>query len=85
MVISIILIVLICVGLGLVVFALLKKENGNNDDYLEMGASAQLIKKAAEDADNAMEQLDALSKSVFAEFDEKYQELLFLYQMIEIN
>ena len=35
------------------------------------------------DADKAMEELNNLSRDVFNEFDEKYKELLFLYEMLD--
>ncbi len=87
MVFNIILVLLIIIGIGLVVFACVGKKdsrkNKNVNDYLEANASVQLVKQAIDDADNAIEQLNKLSSDVFEEFEEKYQELLFLYQMID--
>ncbi len=81
----IILTLLILIGIGLVVFACFsrKKTENKTDDYFEVNASVQLIKQAIDDADNAIEQLSKMSSNVFQEFEEKYQELLFLYQMID--
>jgi len=81
----IILTLLILVGIGLVVFACLsrKKTENKTDNYFEANASVQLVKQAIDDADNAIEQLNKISSDVFQEFEEKYQELLFLYQMID--
>ncbi len=85
MLFNIILILLMCVGIGLIIFSALNKKGlkkGNND-YFEANASVQLVKQAILDADNAIEQLNKISSNVFEEFEEKYQELLFLYQMID--
>lgn len=39
--------------------------------------------KVIEDADDAIEQLNSVSKSIFEEQEQKYQELLYLYQIID--
>ncbi len=85
MLLNIILVVLILIGIGLVVYACISHKNNENDsnDYFEANASVQLVKQAIDDADNAIEQLNKISSDVFEEFEEKYQELLFLYQMID--
>ncbi len=86
MLFDVILILLVIIGVILIVFACVsgKKSDGdNNNDYFEVNASVQLVKQAIDDADSAIEQLNKISASVFDEFEEKYQELLFLYQMID--
>jgi len=40
---------------------------------------------SADATDEAISELDDMSKSVFKEFDNKYQELLFLYSLIYEN
>ncbi|MBR1444825.1 MAG: hypothetical protein IJ583_14985 [Firmicutes bacterium] len=69
-------------GICLIIAALIKdekKEENNTDaDAIEM-----LLNKSVEEADSAMNELNGLSEEVFKEFEEKYNELLFLYQMIE--
>jgi len=85
MLFDIILVLLVIIGVILVIFACVsrnKNDNGDND-YFEANASVQLVKQAIADADNAIEQLNKISSDVFDEFEEKYQELLFLYQMID--
>lgn len=82
--VSIILIVLICVGFALIIYALFNKESNNNSiDLSDIEAVTELINRSVSEADGAIEQLNSLSESIFKEFDEKYQELLFLYQMIQ--
>ena len=85
MIFYIILVLLILVGIGLVIFACITKKSSKDqtDNYFEANASVQLVKQAIDDADNAIEQLNKISSDVFEEFEEKYQELLFLYQMID--
>ncbi len=84
MLFDIILVLLIIIGIILVIFAYAsKKKDSGDNDYFEANASVQLVKQAIEDADNAIEQLNKMSSNVFEEFEEKYQELLFLYQMID--
>ncbi len=85
MLFNIILILLILIGIGLVIFAVISKKKNDNgtDNYFEANASIQLVKQAIDDADNAIEQLNKISSAIFEEFEEKYQELLFLYQMID--
>jgi hypothetical protein len=39
--------------------------------------------RTVEDADDAIEQLNTLSKHIFENQEQKYQELLYLYQMID--
>lgn len=82
--VSVILIVLICVGFALIIYALFNKESNNNSiDLSDIEAVTELINRSVSEADGAIEQLNSLSESIFKEFDEKYQELLFLYQMIQ--
>lgn len=85
MLFNIILILLMCVGIGLIIFSALNKKGmkKESNDYFEANASVQLVRQAVLDADNAIEQLNKISANIFEEFEEKYQELLFLYQMID--
>ena len=84
MLFDVIMVLLIIVGIVLVVFACMSKNKSENkNDYFEANAAVQLVKQAVDDADNAIEQLNKISSNVFEEFEEKYQELLFLYQMID--
>lgn len=81
--VSIVLIFLICVGVGFVFYSIIKKDEKESDDFLKVEAVNALINKSIEEADSAIEQLNGLSNDVFKEFEEKYQELLFLYQLID--
>lgn len=84
MLFNIILILLICVGIGLIIFACLgRKDNKLYNNSSEFDDAFKLAQQAISDADNAIEQINKLSSDVFSEFEEKYQELLFLYQMID--
>lgn len=81
--ISYILIVFICIGFALIVFSFVKKEEKNKFDFSEIESFTELVNKSIEEVDDAIEQLNKLSDNVFKEFEEKYQELLFLYQLID--
>lgn len=86
MLFDVIMVLLIIVGIVLIIFACVSKNKDKLDDksdYFEANSAVQLVKQAIDDADNAIEQLNKISSSVFDEFEGKYQELLFLYQMID--
>jgi len=77
-----ILIILICIGFGFIIFSFLKRDD-SKDESINIDAVNQLINNSLIDIDNATEQLNSLSNNVFEEFEERYQQLLFLYQLID--
>lgn len=82
--VNVVLIILLCVGFVFIVIGVLKKETKDNDEFfIEAGQSIKLVKDAVKDADDAVEQLNSLTEDMLNEFDEKYQELIFLYQLID--
>lgn len=83
--ISGVLIFFICVGFGLIIFSIFRKENAKNSGLgvTELENAVTLADKSVEEADKAMEELNKLSQSIFEELEEKYQEILFLYQMLD--
>lgn len=80
---SVILICLIFVGFGLIIFSVFRKESTYKINVEEAKAVQEDLNVAIEDADGAINELNGLCSNAFDEFEEKYQELLFLYQMIE--
>ncbi len=80
---NIILICLIFIGFALIIFSVFKKEEAFKLNLDEAKGAELLLNKAIDDADNAIEELNKLCSDAFDEFEEKYQEMLFLYQMIE--
>jgi hypothetical protein len=54
-----------------------------SDDDMSIDRKISRFGSSIQDADNVYENLDTLSKDVFKEFDTKYQELLFLYTLID--
>lgn len=80
---NIILVVLIFIGFGLIIFSVLKKEEKFQINIDEAKAIQEALEASIEDADNAISELNGLCSNAFEEFEEKYQELLFLYQMIQ--
>lgn len=85
-VIQISLFVAIILGIGLVIFSLLTFSNQSNNksfgDY-EIENSMKALNTSLEEVDSAMLELDKMSKTIFEELDTKYQELLFLYTLID--
>jgi hypothetical protein len=57
-----------------------KKADGRRQAEQE---SIKSLNTSLIDADEAMEEMDKLAKSIFKEMEEKHQELLFLFSMIE--
>lgn len=82
--VNVVLIILLCVGFVFIVIGVLKKETKDKDEFfIEAGQSIKLVKDAVKEADDAVEQLNSLTEDMLNEFDEKYQELIFLYQLID--
>lgn len=85
-IIQISLFVAIILGIGLVIFSLLTFSNQSNNknfgDY-EIENSMKALNTSLEEVDSAMLELDKMSKTIFEELDTKYQELLFLYTLID--
>lgn len=81
--INYILIIFVFVGFALIVFSFVKKENKNGHDLSQLESISDFVNKSIEEVDNAIEHLNKLSNNVFEEFEEKYQELLFLYKQID--
>lgn len=69
--IMIIIIIILAIGLGIVIYSIFMKDNELENRFSTL------------EADNAMDEFNNLSKDVFTEFDEKYKELLFLYEMLD--
>ena len=51
--------------------------------YLEIEGTIRAMDKSIEEADEAVENLNKLSQSVFDELEKKYQEILFLYSLMD--
>lgn len=68
--IMVVIIIMLLAGLGIVIYSIFMKDTAT-------GVSVSV------DADKAIDELNNLSKDVFTEFDEKYKELLFLYEMLD--
>ncbi len=76
-------IVCLIIGFGFIIFSIFRREDKSSSNFFEVEAVVQLINTSIQEADNAIENLNTLSNDIFKEFDEKYQELLFLYQILE--
>lgn len=80
---SVILVSLIFVGFGLILFSFLKKDENFKIDTSEAKEVHDELRKSISDADDAMNEINKLCGDAFVEFEEKYQELLFLYQLLD--
>lgn len=83
---QIFLIIAVLIGMGLILFSFFTYENNsqpNATNYIEVDNTIKALDASINEADSAAEELDKMAKSVFEEFDGKYQELLFLYTLID--
>ena len=67
--ITAVIVVMLLAGLAILVYSVFMKDS-------------ELVRESS-DTDRAIDELNNLSKDVFTEFDEKYKELLFLYEMMD--
>ncbi len=84
--ITILFFISVIIGIVLVIISLIlgakKTESIQSDNDSTTEKQNELI-KVIDDADDAIEQLNSISKSIFEEQEQKYQELLYLYQIID--
>jgi len=84
--ITILFFISVIIGIVLVIVSLIlgakKTESIQSDNDSTTEKQNELI-KVIDDADDAIEQLNSISKSIFEEQEQKYQELLYLYQIID--
>lgn len=87
--ITILFFISVIVGIVLVIISLIlgakRTEKIELDQYDSATEKQNELIKVIEDADDAIEQLNSISKSIFEEQEQKYQELLYLYQIIDNN
>ncbi len=76
----------IIVGILLLVFALFlfTVDNKNSpNQYFEASNTIRALETSVEEIEKTMDELNATAKTIFDELDGKYNELLFLYQLID--
>jgi len=84
-----ILILMLFVGAFFVVYGCItKKGNGDasqdeGEEFLSIAKKLDTLESSVYEADEAVHMLGDMSKNVFKEFDSKYQELLFLYNLVD--
>ena len=71
---------IICILYALIVFS--KNKPSENDDYLERSILSTIGDKTTE-IDKTIDEFDKVSGEVLTQLDEKYNELLFLYSLID--
>jgi len=78
--------VYICFGVGLALIAyaliVLKDKPGAKNDF-DMEKIMEAMDRSINDADSTAMELTKISQSVVTEIDDKYQQLLYLYSLIE--
>jgi len=62
--------------------AAMQQQNEGNE-MLSLAKKLDTLETSVVEADEAVHMLDDMSKNVFKEFDSKYQELLFLYNLVD--
>jgi len=86
-----ILILMLFVGAFFVVYGSITKrevqansqDKGNEPELLSLAQKLDTLESSVYEADEAVNLLGDMSKNVFKEFDSKYQELLFLYNLVD--
>lgn len=81
-----ILIVLMLLGITTIFISMKMSKSGGDfkpPNYLEIENTIRAIDTSINEADQAIENLNKLSQNVFDEFEQKYQEILFLYSLID--
>ena len=99
LVFQIVIFIVLAIGISLVIYALVKfssnskSDSGNNGDKFnnqtsfineeKLDKAMKYIDSSVSEIDKTVEEFNNLTKSVFQEIDEKYQELLFLYTLMD--
>ncbi len=80
-----IIILMASLGITLIVYALNSKKKTHEEapSSFNLENTVKTIDNSLTEADKAAEELSDLSKNIFQEFEGKYQELLFLYNLID--
>lgn len=92
-VVNIMFLISVIVGIILIIISIilsLKKDNSPQkppqNDFLDLTLADKLqndLLKTIDEADDTIEQLNGISKNILEEQEEKYKELLYLYQLID--
>jgi len=78
-------IIFIFVGIGLVVYSVIKfKPVDNNNGSLTLtDETLERLTNTINDADSAMEEMSKLSQNIFDEMADKYKEMIYLYHLVD--
>ena len=86
MITDIVLFITMLIGIAFIAFSWFmpkKEDKSYSTDYLEIENTIRAVDQSVKEADSAIENLNRLSTSVFEEFEQKYQEILFLYSLMD--
>jgi len=84
-----ILILMLFIGAFLIIYGSISMREADNDSdgdgqqMLSLAKKLDTLETSVYEADEAVHMLGDMSKNVFKEFDSKYQELLFLYNLVD--
>lgn len=84
-VVNVVLLACMCAGIALVIISLirLKGEGGKGEGDSQADDAIRTIGDSISEADNAIDEMNKMGKAILEEIDGRYQELLFLYNMID--
>lgn len=85
--IQILLLVATVLGIFLMVFTLIRfgrdDKKTESTSHYEMDNNIKAINSSLEEAEKAVEELNKFAETVLSDIDDKYQELLFIYNLID--
>lgn len=83
---NLIFIVIMFIGFAVIIFSIIKINKYNNAKPISLvDTSIKEMNEAIDKADLAIDDLNILSEEIFKRFDEKQQQLLFLYNAVQKN
>ncbi len=83
---NLIFIIVMFIGFAIIILSIIKLNKYDNAKPIsQVDNSIKEISQAIDKADLAMDDLNLLSEEIFKRFDEKQQQLLFLYNAVEKN
>ena len=82
-IVNIVLLVGLFAGFALIVLTLALLRGESSGEAPRTDEALKAIEASVSEADQAIEEMNKMAKNIFEEIDNRYQELLFLYNMID--
>jgi len=80
---SIVILTAIVIGIGFIIFSIIQFRKPEESSNNQLDKTMQKLVTAIGEADDAIEEINKLSGGVLEEINVKYQELLYLYSLID--